>query len=173
MTFRNRYYLISFVFFLTGCSLFAPQVQTVKAKDIINYKKIGTDENDCLNMNEKSCELFKLINVYRKNKQLPAFIAIENCINSAQSHSENMYVKEELKHDLSDSKWNDRIKIHRVIGETMAENVALASTASQVVDKWIHSTNHYNNIINPNFTHIGYGQKGRYWTQCFLKPFQQ
>lgn len=59
---------------------------------------------------------------------------------------------------------------------TMAgENIAAGQrTPSQVVKDWMNSEGHRQNILNPNYTHIGVGycqggSYGTYWTQLFIK----
>lgn len=59
---------------------------------------------------------------------------------------------------------------------TMAgENIAAGQrTPSQVVKDWMNSEGHRQNILNPNYTHIGVGYReggsyGTYWTQLFIK----
>jgi uncharacterized protein YkwD len=59
-----------------------------------------------------------------------------------------------------------------------AENIAAGNaTASSVVDGWMASTGHCNNIMNGNLKHLGVGYYSRsgssythYWTQDFGKP---
>lgn len=50
-----------------------------------------------------------------------------------------------------------------------AENIAKGQTkASEVVQDWIDSPEHYANIIDPDLTHIGVGRQGKYWVQVFV-----
>ncbi len=55
-----------------------------------------------------------------------------------------------------------------------AENIAAGQTdPHSVMNNWMNSTGHRNNILNPNLTHIGcgYAQGGKwrhYWTQMFI-----
>ncbi|WP_409301167.1 CAP domain-containing protein [Peribacillus sp. SCS-155] len=51
------------------------------------------------------------------------------------------------------------------------ENIAMGQTSpQQVVQAWMNSQGHRENIMNPNFTHIGVGHvaSGNYWTQMFI-----
>jgi len=55
--------------------------------------------------------------------------------------------------------------------QTAGENIARGqSTAQQVVDGWMNSPGHRENILNPDFTHIGvgYDEDGNFWTQQFI-----
>ncbi len=48
------------------------------------------------------------------------------------------------------------------------ENIATGqTTARQVVDEWLNSKPHKENILNPNYKYIGVGLKGNIWTQLF------
>lgn len=55
---------------------------------------------------------------------------------------------------------------------SFGENIAAGqSSASEVVNSWMNSTGHRENILSPNYTHMGNGMldKGlKYWTQLFL-----
>lgn len=58
---------------------------------------------------------------------------------------------------------------------TMGENIAAgSSTAAAVVEQWMNSPGHKDNIMNPDFTHIGVGYQpassgyGHYWVQMFV-----
>jgi uncharacterized YkwD family protein len=51
------------------------------------------------------------------------------------------------------------------------ENIAMGQRSPQeVVQAWMNSQGHRENIMNPNFTHIGVGHiaSGNYWTQMFI-----
>ncbi|GAA0470858.1 SafA/ExsA family spore coat assembly protein [Alkalibacillus silvisoli] len=56
-----------------------------------------------------------------------------------------------------------------------AENIAAGQrTANAVVESWMNSAGHRQNILDPNMTHIGVGfieggQYSNYWTQMFIQ----
>ncbi|MBO8157538.1 MAG: SafA/ExsA family spore coat assembly protein [Bacillaceae bacterium] len=56
-----------------------------------------------------------------------------------------------------------------------AENIAAGQrTPQQVVQAWMNSSGHRQNILDPNMTHIGVGYAkggsyGHYWTQMFIQ----
>lgn len=55
--------------------------------------------------------------------------------------------------------------------KTAGENIAKGQrTPSQVVNSWMNSQGHRENILNPSFTKIGVGyvSDGHYWTQMFI-----
>ncbi|MBQ7921913.1 MAG: SafA/ExsA family spore coat assembly protein [Clostridia bacterium] len=54
---------------------------------------------------------------------------------------------------------------------TAGENIAKGYTSPEaVVNGWMNSTGHRQNILNPSYTQIGVGYvaNGRYWTQMFI-----
>ncbi|MCL2478787.1 MAG: CAP domain-containing protein, partial [Treponema sp.] len=53
------------------------------------------------------------------------------------------------------------------------ENIAMGQrTAEAVMNSWMNSTGHKNNILNPNFTMLGVGHYTQnninYWVQLFI-----
>jgi uncharacterized protein YkwD len=54
-----------------------------------------------------------------------------------------------------------------VIGENVAWNYPLVA---ELVAAWLGSPHHCENILNPEFTELGVGKAGTYWTQNFGTP---
>lgn len=66
----------------------------------------------------------------------------------------------------------DQMKQHGVTYRAAAENIAKGQqTAKEVVQAWMESPGHRQNILTPNFTHIGIGfsQSSYVWTQQFIQ----
>lgn len=66
----------------------------------------------------------------------------------------------------------DRLKALGISYSAAGENIAKGQrTAEEVVAAWMNSQGHRENILNPNFTHIGVGyvKDGNIWTQQFIK----
>ncbi len=57
---------------------------------------------------------------------------------------------------------------YRAAGENIAQG---QRTPQQVVQAWMDSPGHRQNIMNASYTHIGVGfvQNGYYWTQQFIQ----
>ncbi|MGP4108710.1 SafA/ExsA family spore coat assembly protein [Virgibacillus sp. L01] len=56
--------------------------------------------------------------------------------------------------------------------KSAGENIARGqASAEEVVNAWMNSPGHRENILNEDFTHIGVGyvDDGRHWTQMFIK----
>jgi uncharacterized protein YkwD len=117
-------------------------------------------------------EILKYINEYRRKKGLPP-MAMNAVMNTeAQKHSENMAAR---RTSFGHNGFQGRLKrISPVLNgvSAAAENVAMGSTtAREVVDNWLKSSVHRQNIEGPyNLTGIGVApdKKGvLYFTQLF------
>jgi len=66
----------------------------------------------------------------------------------------------------------DQIKAAGISYRSAGENIAQGQkTPQQVVQAWMESPGHRQNIMNANYTHIGVGfvEDGNYWTQQFIQ----
>ncbi|RPH29381.1 MAG: CAP domain-containing protein [Bacteroidales bacterium] len=129
-----------------------------------------TNENELFTMLEG--QILKIINEYRKSIGLEELVFNKDVFNEAKKHSTNMAEgKTPFSHDGFDNRFERLMKV--VGGSSMAENVALGqTTAQEVVDNWLSSQGHKQNIEgNFNMTGIGIasGSDGElYFTQIFL-----
>ncbi|RDI43113.1 CAP domain-containing protein [Falsibacillus pallidus] len=65
----------------------------------------------------------------------------------------------------------DMMKKYGISYQSAGENIAMGQqTPQEVVNAWMNSQGHRENILNPNYTHIGVGyvENGHYWTQEFI-----
>ena len=65
----------------------------------------------------------------------------------------------------------DMMRDFGVSYRTAGENIAQGQrTPQEVVNAWMNSAGHRQNILNGNFTHIGVGYEasGKHWTQMFI-----
>ncbi len=96
---------------------------------------------------------------------------------SAERMAEDMQARHFFSHEDPDGRSSlDRI---RAVGYLTApcacswqywtgENIAEGQmTADQVMHDWMHSPEHRDNILSPNFNDIGIGRAGNYWVQNF------
>lgn len=66
----------------------------------------------------------------------------------------------------------DQMKAAGISYKKAAENIAMGQrTPEEVVKGWMESPGHRQNILTPEFTHIGigYDSNGHYWTQMFIQ----
>lgn len=65
----------------------------------------------------------------------------------------------------------DMMRAYGINYRTAGENIAKGQrTPQEVVNAWMNSPGHRENIMNGNFTHIGVGyvESGNHWTQMFI-----
>lgn len=96
---------------------------------------------------------------------------------AARLHSQDMATKAFFSHTGSNgSTFVQRIQAAGYSFTAAGENIAAGQTTpASVVQGWMNSTGHCNNIMNPNYTQLGVGYYrggpyGHYWTQDFGRP---
>jgi uncharacterized protein YkwD len=130
-------------------------------------------------------ELIELTNAQRQVARLtPAapspgpLAANPQLIAAARTHAANMAAQDKLDHTLDDKTFADRAKDagyqYRLVGENIAWS---RETPKDVLEGWMNSPLHRENILKEEFTEIGVGvainQKGeRYWVQVFGTPLK-
>ena len=134
---------IVILFLLLG-SLFATQVSTADFESLI----------------------WKLTNAERAKHNLPPLAYDEGLAKLARLHSKNMQDAHFFDHKDKQGRFvNDRKKIYypqlliSSIGENLARfyNTEGYFTAEEIIRGWMNSPLHRENILNPNFTHLGVG----------------
>jgi uncharacterized protein YkwD len=95
---------------------------------------------------------------------------------AATAHSEDMAKRGYFEHDNPDgTSPADRIEAIGYKWSSEGENIAAGyDSAEKVMDAWMHSEGHRENILNCGFTDIGigvadYGYEAPYWTQDFAE----
>jgi uncharacterized protein YkwD len=94
----------------------------------------------------------------------------------ALAHSQDMDARDFFAHTNPDGDDpGDRLARAGLFPSWWGENIAWGQPDSDaVMDDWMNSTGHRQNILNPNFTHLGVGVHdaagGPWWTQVFLTP---
>ncbi|HOP93758.1 MAG TPA: SafA/ExsA family spore coat assembly protein [Acetivibrio thermocellus] len=121
-------------------------------------------------------EVIRLVNVERAKKGLPALKANWQLSRVARYKSEDMANKGYFSH--TSPTYGSPFKMMEDFGikfTAAGENIAMGQqTARDVMNAWMNSPGHRNNILSPSFTKIGVGlakgPNGRlYWTQMFIK----
>lgn len=95
----------------------------------------------------------------------------------AYAHCVDMDVRDFFDHTNPDGQapW-DRLNAAGIPWRSAGENIAWNyPTAAAVMEGWMNSPGHRDNILRENFTHVGIGvhqsaSKGAYWTQLFVTP---
>ncbi|HHV30548.1 SafA/ExsA family spore coat assembly protein [Acetivibrio mesophilus] len=121
-------------------------------------------------------EVIRLVNVERAKKGLPALKANWQLSRVARYKSQDMVDKGYFSH--TSPTYGSPFRMMESFGikyTAAGENIAMGQrTASEVMNAWMNSPGHRNNILSPSFSEIGVGlakgPNGRlYWTQMFIK----
>jgi uncharacterized protein YkwD len=130
-----------------------------------------------IKMTRAEKEIFDLINLERKKKDLRPLKVNLLLIKIARDHSANMAKQGKLEHDLDGKKAAKRILDagydYLYTGENIAENMGFPAKA--IVKDWMDSEKHRKNILYPEYTETGVGivadKNGLLkYTQVFGKP---
>lgn len=118
-------------------------------------------------------EVLNLTNAERQKAGLAPLQFDEKLQESARAKSKDMSVNKYFSHTSPTyGSPFDQMKSFGVTYRSAAENIASGQrTAEEVVRGWMNSPGHRQNILTPNFTHIGigYDANGNYWTQQFIQ----
>jgi uncharacterized protein YkwD len=117
--------------------------------------------------------VFDLTNQARQAKGLPPFIKDAQLTQVARAFSDDMLVRRFFDHTTPDGVTFDERIADRYRHRTriMGENIWYASgyhvanirqVAQEIVDDWMSSPGHRENILDPRFTHLGVGVSARH-----------
>ncbi len=114
-------------------------------------------------------EVFELTNAERTKNGLNLLELDGSLIKSAQGHAEDMYNNSYFSHTSLDGRTlSDRIFKYSREFNFMGENIAKGQNSPKsVIDSWMSSQGHRENILNPNYKKIGIGYYKDYWVQNF------
>lgn len=122
-------------------------------------------------------EVIRLVNIQRANAGLQTLTQNWQLSRVARYKSQDMIDKGYFAH--TSPTYGSPFKMMESFGirySAAGENIAMGQrTPSEVMNAWMNSPGHRNNILSPSFTQIGVGlakdKNGRmYWTQMFIKP---
>ncbi len=120
-------------------------------------------------MRSNSYRVFELVNQHRVNAGMQPLI-YDNTLNQiAILKSQDMSVYSYFDH--TSPTFGTPFQMMNNYGVyyySAGENIAVSSDADEVVELWMNSSGHRENIMNPSYTHIGIGYYGGYWTQLFI-----
>lgn len=124
--------------------------------------------------NQFELEVLKLTNEMRLEHGLQTLKRDTKVEQVAQKKSEDMRDKNYFDHTSPTyGSPFDMLKSHGISYRFAGENIAAGQvTPKEVVEAWMNSQGHRENILNPNYTHlaVGYAEGGsylHYWTQMF------
>ncbi|MBD1380086.1 hypothetical protein IC621_07585 [Bacillus sp. IB182487] len=128
--------------------------------------------NEGQNMDAAEKQVIDLTNAERKKNGLSPLSADNSLANVAQKKSDDMKKNNYFSHNSpTHGSPFEMMQNHGEDYQTAGENIAQGQQSpEEVVDAWMKSQGHRENILNGDFTHIGIGytQDGHYWTQMFI-----
>jgi uncharacterized protein YkwD len=104
-----------------------------------------------------------------KKKPVPALTLNEPLNAAATLHAKDMNEVKFFSHTGSDgSDFSKRAQLSGYTGFASGENIALGyPTPEAVIEGWIKSEGHCNNMMNASSTEMGVAKVGNYWVQVF------
>jgi uncharacterized YkwD family protein len=123
-------------------------------------------------ISQAAARVIELTNVQRRQNGLPDLKADTQLSSVAQKKSVDMKQNNYFSH--TSPTYGSPFDMMRDFGvtyKTAGENIAQGQqTPEQVVDAWMKSQGHRENILSPKYTHIGVGYEsgGHHWTQMFI-----
>lgn len=145
----------------------------VLTKDLIaNVSQSPSQETS--NLEAYKQEVLRLVNIERAKEGLGALCMDSQLSKVAQLKSQDMINNDYFAHNspVYGTPF-EMMKSHGITYKIAGENIAMGhSTPQEVVNGWMNSESHRNNIMNSRFTNLGMGiaqaKSGRiYWTQMF------
>ena len=126
-------------------------------------------------LTDEEQRVIDLTNAERKKKDLPPLKFNQVLCEVARGHSSNMVKQAKVEHNLDGKTPYDRIKAAGYRYLLAGENLARADvTIEEVMEAWMASKSHRDNILDAEFTEIGVGlvrdEQNTYYTQVFAKP---
>lgn len=116
--------------------------------------------------------VIELTNIERRNNGLADLQVDTSLSHVAREKSNDMQANNYFSHTSPTyGSPFDMIRDFGVSYNAAAENIAMGQqTSEQVVQAWMDSPGHRQNILNGTYTHIGvgYNENGHYWTQMFI-----
>ncbi|MGG3573113.1 CAP domain-containing protein [Bacillus gobiensis] len=148
----------------------APQKEAAQPKQPAQNEQKQAPSNSSVSAFEK--EVVELTNAERQKQGLKPLELDEELSNVARTKSQDMKDKGYFDHNSPTyGSPFDMMKQFGISYKTAGENIAMGQkTPQEVVNAWMNSQGHRENIMNPSFTHIGVGyvKDGNYWTQQFI-----
>lgn len=140
-----------------------------------SYLSSGNEEDDIIIIpSEIELELLSIINQKRAENGAGPLELDDSLTAVAFSHSLDMVQRNFFDHNNPDGLSPfDRMGNHGISYSSAAENIAAGQeTPEEVIESWMVSDGHRENILNPVYTKIGIGiarggTYGIYWTICF------
>jgi len=117
-------------------------------------------------------ELAERVNAHRRRLGRPPLQWDARVATVALRHSRNMVERDFFSHQDSQGRSPfDRLDAAGIRFSKAAENIASGQRdAASVLDSWLSSAGHRENLEDPDFTRHGIGRFANHWTHVFIRP---
>ncbi|TMW70300.1 CAP domain-containing protein [Alteribacter natronophilus] len=154
--------------------IYPGQVVTLPSSDSAQQSR-QTSEQTSSELSQFEQEVVRLTNEERTQRGLPELEIAEDVADVARDKSADMRDQGYFSHNSpTHGSPFDMMRSYGVDYNAAGENIAAGQqTPEQVVDAWMNSQGHRDNILSSSYTEIGVGhveggQYGHYWTQMFI-----
>ncbi|MFB9234277.1 CAP domain-containing protein [Plantactinospora siamensis] len=152
----------------------APKPPASRATRSSGGSNLSADSSVSGPVTSQEQQVIDLVNQERAKAGCGSLAANSALMKAARLHSKDQAAHNTMSHDGSDgSQFFERIARAGYPGRSTAENVAVGyKSPAEVMDGWMHSEHHRDNILNCSYKDIGVGvargSNGQlYWTQDF------
>lgn len=169
-------HLIWILVFVLGCGPVTPRPQRPQPDPAPVPPTSGPTTSGPPTTQAMVDKLLELHNAARKQQGVP-YLEVHGALNMAAHLSATAQAR--TKHMSHDAGGTPKERLHDVgyAWTTYGENVAYGySTPERVTAGWLNSPGHKRNILNSQFTQVGFGQASPagsqtlYWTAVFARP---
>src|SRR5699024_2126820 len=143
--------------------------QASPKEEVVETKQEKVESGD---LHAYEQRVFELTKEEREKNGLTAFEMDEPLSDVAREKSQDMKQKGYFDHQ--SPTYGSPFEMMKQFGinyQTAGENIAMGQQSpEEVVQAWMNSPGHRENILNDSFTHLGVGyvENGNYWTQLFI-----
>ena len=152
------------------------KVEEKPSKENHHKPNKGSQEKVIVNQAAYEQEILRLTNIEREKQGLKPLKLDEKLAEVAREKSLDMTSNSYFSHDSPTyGSPFDMMSQFGITYYSAGENIAKGQTTPQeVVQAWMDSEGHKDNILHSDFTHIGIGfsENGFYWTQHFIKRLE-
>ncbi|MCZ8536424.1 CAP domain-containing protein [Paenisporosarcina quisquiliarum] len=149
--------------------LHQPYEMTYKGDYLASEVPSTTMQKSIDETNER--QILDLTNVYRSRHSVRTVIEDVALGIVASKHSEDMALQNYFSHESPEyGDLEDRLAEEQIVYDSAAENLAANYyDSAEVVHGWLNSADHREVLLREDFTHLGVGTFGKYYTQNFVK----
>ncbi len=143
---------------------------TVSAKTS-GLKPVGRRDADSLDPTTLRNELLAQMNAQRAAAGVSPLEMMAEINALADIKVQDMYTRGELSHESPTlGEIDNQLDNAGIRWSSCGENIAWGQrSVSEVMECWMASTGHRENILNPDFTHVGLAYYGGFWVQQFVE----